>query len=566
MKVRLAICILVIGCLAKAGDVTPTQYLQLQAKPQFKPGHHLYKLTSAGFAPFPWELRVELATNWGYALDASTYNATFTGLLRGIDALLADPTSDTAKAVALVNQFPDTFKLWANIDRDIPPTIGKGFWTTNADGMYIIQTGSTSNIFPEIVYGNTPTTKFWYCTTNPPWLPLVSTGSDDAEWAAAAEYWVAPLRTLHAAAPITYLMNMGEYGLANAQSISKAVQYDPRQITAMATNGLSLPRYIAQQKGRQLAHVTDAVRTALPNRALYWFYHTGNEQTRFKQPGYDEWEDTFAQSSSGWDSAVMNDHSDLPSFQDYFTSGSSWTNATGTAWSTVTDLLTHHLDAYGYNVALGATNIQYNWVSGGYHNTDSNRLADIPRYKGFLKCLYVAGQVGGNAGYYVRPTGTTPSIFGSTNWDGTFPTNIPPHWLLQLQALAYVHAIFTYLEDYIYGGDLASGPEVHWMATDQPSYEFVNTDNDKTVRVLARKLRTKDEWLVVAWSAFLQQKTVTVTLTNNVTVSLAATDAGSLYRVTKPGDTAVVKALDDYGQPVETWRANRLISGQWRNN
>jgi len=129
--------------------------------------------------------------------------------------------------------------------------------------------------------------------------------------------------------------------------------------------------------------------------------------------------------------------------------------------------------------------------------------------------------VGGIAGYFSYPTGTVASVFGENGFAGTFPINTPPHWLLQIMALAHVHALFSHLENVLTNGDLLSGPQAHALSADQPAYEFTNTAAYANDRVLARKLRGQNQWIVTAWAAdgITNNVTVTIPTIGNLTVT-----------------------------------------------
>jgi hypothetical protein len=208
-------------------------------------------------------------------------------------------------------------------------------------------------------------------------------------------------------------------------------------------------------------------------------------------------------------------------------------------------LLSQRLNAVGYNFTIGATN-DYAWVCGGWSNNNTNKLADISLYTGYLKCIYTSGTVGAVAGYFSFPTNTVPGIFGENGFDGTFPTNTPPHWLLQIMALAHVHALFSHLDNFLYNGDLLSGPQSHVMSLDQPAYEFTNTAGHVNDRVLVRKLRGQNQWIVTAWAAdgITNNVTVTIPAIGNLTVN--AVPSASVYQVTMSGTNVQQTLLDEY--------------------
>jgi hypothetical protein len=147
-------------------------------------------------------------------------------------------------------------------------------------------------------------------------------------------------------------------------------------------------------------------------------------------------------------------------------------------------------------------------------------LGDLTRYTGLLKCLYVAGMVGGNAGYYAYPQG---------GFDVAFDATAPPHWIGQMIAFGRVHAFFSHLEDYIRDGDLLPGPEMHVWSRKQPAYEFPAGDPD--VRVLVRKRKDQPAWLVAAWAAGGATRAVTVVVPDAGKVTFIARPGGSVYVV-----------------------------------
>ena len=520
-------------------NVTPAQWLASQPKPNFAPGTHLPLLSTWAW-PYSYALRVEMATNWGYALAFNTYNSLDGG---GLQKDLTNPSSVGYQVIALCSNYPGKFALQVDLDRDFPTNVSNGFYVTNADGWFVDNNTNT-----------------WQSLTNTQYHAIISPEGPDSDWTNATERWVAPLRTLQSNAPIAIVLNGGEYGLGVSGQDNSAWQFDPRVQAARATNGLSLNLYISERKAHQLGFLTAAIQSALPGRQAYVFYGgNGNEASRFAQPGYGQWEDTW--NNWGWASGVIpnssypsgpyqgsptnapivqviNTNTDLPSWQDYYANANSWSNAPGAQWNQISDLLTIHLNAVGFDIRLGYTN-SYNWVCGGWSTTSTNALADIPHYMGFLKCLYTSGMVGGVAGYFSYPTGGGNPLFGGPGFDASFPSNSPPHWLLQIVALSQVHALFSHLEGYLYNGALLSGPQPHVMSLDQPAYEFTNNAADATARVLARRMNGTNLWLVTAWAAAGPDRTVTVTIPPLGSVSVLARACGSVYQATTTNLTLI---------------------------
>ena len=119
--------------------------------------------------------------------------------------------------------------------------------------------------------------------------------SAEADWQKATAYWMNSLRVIQSNAPISIVLNGGEYGLSDLGNAELAWMQDARVHAQMTnpyavltsagyvvvnTNGTPWPQYISNQKARSLGPLTTAINQLLPNRELYIFYNTGNEQSR----------------------------------------------------------------------------------------------------------------------------------------------------------------------------------------------------------------------------------------------------------------------------------------------
>jgi hypothetical protein len=98
------------------------------------------------------------------------------------------------------------------------------------------------------------------------------------------------------------------------------------------------------------------------------------------------------------------------------------------------------------------------------------------------------------------------------------------------------------MEDFLRNGDLLSGPDKHRWSKDLPAYEFPTGDAD--VRVLARKHRQRDQWLITAWAAGGPDRSVTVEVPTLGKVTLQARPTGSVYLLV-PSKTGPVATLLD---------------------
>jgi hypothetical protein len=534
-------------------NVTPAQYLASQPKPNFAAGHHLPHLTKFSW-PFSYELTAEMGTNWGYALDLGWATP-------DIVAQMSISNSMVAKLINLATNYPDKFvvtvEVWKTSDSFTNPPAG--LYCTNSAGLFVDSTGT--NFFSGNEYQK-----------------VFSPEGPEDYWASISDYQASFINVINSNVPIKIILNGGEYGLDVVGFGVQAWKQDPRvqasdiysnMYNTNNTNGISWPHYVSRNKSRQIWPLTEKIRQYVPNRELYIFYNTGNEQARYVFPGYAPWREGTSDFWGYW-SEYMNTNNDMINLEDYFTGPISWTNATGNTMFNTFDLLTRHLNGVGYNLTfLGKTN-SYDWVSGGWSMTDTNVLAAIPRYMGFLKCLYTAGTVGAVAGYFSFPGNTNVgSIFGGSGFNASFPSNSPPHWLQQIVALGHVHALFSHLDNYILDGDLLSGPQHHFMASDQPAYEFTNTVADATARVLARKLRGQNQWIVTAWAAGGTNRNVTVTIPTIGALTVLAADSGSVYKVTMTGTNVQQTLLDEYASfpatpPIILTGAAKLSNGAFQ--
>ena len=205
-----------------------------------------------------------------------------------------------------------------------------------------------------------------------------------------------------------------------------------------------------------------------------------------------------------------------------------------TGWTGKQDMLTMALNARGEEIAHGQP-FCYDWFCAGWprEKLPNGGLGELDRYTGFLKCMYVAGLLGGNAGYYAYPKGG----FGTE-----FPENEPPHWLQQMMAFSRVHALFSHLETDIREGELLPGPDQHVWSRDHPAYEFPTGDPE--ARVVARRRKGEARWLVVSWAAGGEEREVEVIIPDAGNVALLARPAGSVYLVQMANGRAVPLLTD----------------------
>lgn len=468
-----------------ADEITPAEWLKSQPAPRFRAGHTLPPLTRFGWT-LPVDARTELAERWGYALEFGGYATD-----EVVDRALSDPRCDEAKVLALAASDPNRYPLCIILSRDLPGPAGSPAetWTRSAAGQFL---GGKERL----------------------WSPE----APEPVLAEAAELRAGPLRRLRAKARIAMILNGGEYALGVLGFVQKHWQQDPRIVAAKG--GRDWFTYISQKKAAMETIIAEAVRKAAPDRTLYIYYTAGGGTHRNRTPDWQQWAYGFE-----W----MRTASDLPSNEYYY-------RHFNDGWTGGNDMLTQALNARGHELKFGAK-FSYDWLCAGWVDESkrptrpatgenpaalvdpaAGRLGDLRLYAGFLKCLYTAGTLGCNGGYYAYPQGG----FGRR-----FPADRPPHWLQQMTTLAHVHAFFTRLEPFVRQSNLLAGPSRHRWSKDQPAYEFPTGGGG--VRVLARRHAGRAEWLIAAWAADGAAREVAVEIPDLGRVTVQARPEGAIY-------------------------------------
>lgn len=454
------------------GDSTLAQ-LQSAPKPHFREGHTLPPLTRWGWT-MPFEVRVELTENWGYALELEAY------VTPQVAEQLDDPESVPSKLCALTASDPQRYPLCVLTIHGDFGEVPDAAWTHDADG----------NLPDE--------KKIW------------SPEAPDDIFREAGARWAVPLKKVLEKAPIAMVLNGGEYALSVYGHHRKYWQQDPKIIAAKGDR--EWYDYISERKAHQELIVSEAMREAVPDRLYYIYYYTDGCPHRNRYNGWDTW---------AWDYRWMRPISDIPNTSIYYSHFNS-------GWTGDSDMLTQALNSVAQQIAAGDP-LSYNWCNAGWvrDNLGDKAFGDPEHYMGYLKCFYTAGMIGGVAGYF------------------SYPKEDDPNWLWQMMVLARAHALFSHLEDFLRNGDLLPGPNMHRWSTDLPAYEFPTGDPE--ARVIAREHRERAEWLLCAWAAGGEDRTVSVEIPGFGTAEVEARSCGSVYRATVEGDRRSVKLVDEDG-------------------
>jgi hypothetical protein len=446
------------GAAARPQDGARTlSTLRSAEKPHFRSGHTLPPLTRWGWT-LPYEVRVELCEQWGYALEFGGYV--------GADqaAKLDDPNSLESKLCALAASDPERYPLFVLTSRALDKPVGDP-WCRDAGGSLI--------------------------DGKEVWSPE----APDSVFEEAAERMAAPLRKIGEKAPIAIVLNGGEYGLSVYGHHGKVWERDPKVVAAKGDQDWF--DYISERKTHQEMFITRACEAAVPDRMLYLYYPTEACAHANRYGGWDVW---------AVDYRYFRTVSDTPNTSIYY-------KHFNDGWTGGNDMLTQALNATAQQISFGDP-LSYNWMNAGWprENLGEAAIGDPEHYMGYLKCYYTAGMIGGVAGYF------------------SVPKEDDPNWLWQMTALSHCHALFSHLEDFLRNGDLLPGPDKHRWTKDLPAYEFPTGDPD--ARVVARKHRERDEWLITAWAAGGENRKVSVEIPELGKVELEARKCGSVYRAT----------------------------------
>jgi len=507
---------------AESGMITPLAYLRAQPKPNFKPGHTLPALTRYGWI-MPFELCKEFADAWGYVLPIEGY--------LGSNRLseLANPESDMAQIIACIKANPGKYKVSVICDRFDPPVPPADLWTRDANGQLLNAQAKS--------YDGTE----WH----PGMSTVISPEAPDQYWIDAGLGRATPIAEIHKLIPLSIILNGGEWGLGVWGFAGQVWLQDPRITEAIygyEARGLSRVEYLDDKTGNAQKLIAGEVKRCVADRDLYIYYTSGGSGHRNRYEGWVDWGPSYR---------PMRDVSDLPSIECYV-------NHFNSGFSGDMDILSMSLNAVGQQLAYGDT-LSYNWFWA------SDKQTSMRQYRGWLKCLYVMGTLGGNAGTYHQPD------FGAS-----FKPAEVPDWMQQQMALGHVHALFSHLEDYIRNGDLVDdGKYKHFWSTDQPAYELLPKELEQMAqakgnvtvllmgrpyRIIARKHRNKQEWLVEAWTAETdageeKQYDATVMIPGAGEVTLKARVGGSTYLIALAEGKPVAKLLDpDEDDPSAAFR------------
>ena len=481
------------------GLIRPLGYLKAQAAPAFAKGNTLSPLTRYAYSLYDFDAQKELAERWGFCLAMP-------GGYFGPELLEHCHSSATREGqiIALVNSDPKRYRLQVVTNRGWPAVPPQDTWTRDASGKVL-------NAQAKSMDGTQ-----W----SPGMDAVISPIAPDSVWQECARQRAEPIAGVRKLCPIAIILNGGEYGLGVLGFAKAAWEQDPK--VQQARGDKPWFDFISERKASAEMFITTALRKAVPDRELYVYYILSGTGSRGRWWGWSDW---------GYEVSALKPIADIASDEHYLSHFNSGFTSTPEQLAQSGDILMQALNCRGRNLAVGLP-LAYSWLW-----ASTNPDYDRPRWRGLLKMLYTTGLVGANVGNYNQVR--------DEEYSKPFPPAQPPYWLDEIMAAAHVQALFSQVEPFIRAGELLPGPLQHAYSKEQPAYEFPTGDNN--VRVIARKLIGKPEWLVTAWAAGGADRKVTVRFPELGRIELQARICGSVYRASLDKGMVTLVQLDPEG-------------------
>jgi NPCBM/NEW2 domain len=510
---------------------TPLDHLKSINRPVFKQGHTMLPLSqySCGVAD---PIQTELMKHWGYT------GQFFLGDYLGTDRareILANPGKYPVEYQP--GNLRTIYNNYNGADAKLP-TLPASTWVRAANGGIYLQADG---------------------------LPLISPAAPDSVFQIVGDYLGAQAAYLETGLnePIRIIPNAGEHGLFWLTEKDPDVVYgqDPAVLAAYRASGQSTwLEYISQEKARHERVVKESIFKRLKKgRPFYEWYQEAYGPDRGRWGGWKKY--NFL-----WEKFIGSDGkplvSDYSSPQMYFKFQNSGWSGIEPDSMVAFDGLTQSLKDAGGLKKLGQK-LTYPWVSLGWEFQDSGGISDVDLYIGAMKAHYTAGAIGASVGYFTC-TGTREAPFVAAMSQNLPVGMATPTQIKGFYATAQVHALFSHLESFLRDGDLLDGPDQHvYKAGGEaitPAMEFP-ADGESTLvdgsfgkvkiptaRVVARKMRTADRWLITAWANTGIDRDVQATIDAKLgKLTLKARRAGSVYIAELKGGKVSLTLMDADG-------------------
>jgi hypothetical protein len=488
-------------------------YVKGQRPPRFNPNTKLPPLTI--YWPYfdSLELATEMAERWDFCLEFRGY-ATAAAVRQ---MLAAGPQDRRAQGIALRQADAKRYPMQATLNREYVDGDGHSAEGLPAETWLHDDRG-------ELVLGQ----KIW------------SPEASKVAIQKMVQARVNGLQSLREAgvSKLAVMLNGAEYGFAGSAGGQEAIGMLDPKVRAMR-GSIPWDRYVQQAFVRQEQPIAGAARAAIPH-GLYIYYGTSGRRDRGGR-----WSNDPGGYGPGFPYTMGI--TDLPSQELYYMAGwgsggygfgGGFIYGGAVSW----DMLSERLNSVAQNIVYGKP-LSYDWLSAGCSDTAIH--SGFYNYEGFLKCLYASGMIGEVVQDYASELGCG---WNPQRPDPKFAPGQEPKWIRFYLLSSRVHALFSHVDNFLFDGDLLPGNGRGAMSFDLPAYEF-RTPNDPNFRVLVRKLRGEDEWLITTWLS-LDTPDEVVTRKENLEIpgiggiTLAARTCGTVYRVKLAAGKPVMKQLD----------------------
>jgi hypothetical protein len=558
-------------------QLLPREYLQRQTKPVFRPGNTLPPLMTNGFGDAtygqPGEPILsfnnvkELAENWGYAFQIPSSATQSTNIIQA-KSIVDNPASDANKIITLVNSNPAKYKMYGMIDLNnkfgripLSPIECPDCFARDANNDFIDQNGN-------IIAASTVTTQF-LTTNHAPFVmnPFIS----DANLLRCSQKLGTMFDYIKQKAPITIAMDYGEAGVYipyYAQRTWKKIPQAPTDLTSEIAGW----NWLSEKWNRIMKGLWQDIPRNLTSDGFVYYYtnDAGLSNGRFGNG--------FGVSVDSWKG--YNYNYDITKDQNKYTMGQTYFGQFNTGWGLaainsqgIRDAFTTHMNTRALEIPLGRP-YSIHWLASGWGD---NIVSENDRWTGALKCFYTTGVLGANVGLYAENNATLQTL--ARLYPTTFNESQLPDYIKQWMSHSRVHAIYSWIEPFTMNSDLMEGQKIRdWGREERyyyaggfdrakPCYEFwaypIGTavptpvanpvDNfinnaavaDQGARVVARKLRNSNKYLLTAWAMNGEDREVEVVLTGVGRIKVNARKAGTIYHIDNTSGTPAYTILDN---------------------
>jgi hypothetical protein len=495
---------------------TAVDHLKQAPKPRFREGHKLQPLSTSGYWFLNSKAEVELVKNFGYAFRGAS-------------------SSEFAQLEA---KDPGKYKVFTEFNP-------LGTFFNNAavgpDGQRYISKLSASPFLQDGkgngdgVLSNPDDPK---SARTLMLSPLIS----DADWLLIGRSEGAAMKARERGANISIVQNYGEYGPLPTHR--RLLTQDPKVKAAQEASGLEWFAFLGREKARGERLLKKGFLEGLAQKTppLYIYYTEGYG---FPRGSYYQWKDyVLDYNEFAKDGFAVSDMPNDQTYYEQFNYG-----FTGASPIKALDMLTQLLNTIGGNRAMGDNRSMYLWSSAGWES--QGKISEPDRYMGFLKVAYTVGAQSMAVGYFCNYAADSTNNWQCPNVVPEARTLAamgpsPSQWLWPTMVHGHAHALFSHLEDHLNKSDLLSDGrkgsyDIYTVPTELLELSPENETRDlnegiypwklvvPTARVVARKLKSEDRFLVTAWANTGEDRMVNVTVPGLGRVAVNARKSGAVY-------------------------------------